>query len=297
MSETDIDDEGEELEINEAEGEELEAGGGDDEALNAATEALARSRGWKPESEWKGELPKHFENDPAKFNENHERHNPRLIAEVQELRRQSEENAEITRRNFEMLRKSKDDEIARLKADARERMTRAVEEADTAAYRKAEQDFDALNVVPEQPKYQQQPPADAQADADQDPNYISWHASNAWYNTDKVRTNYANTAAVAELHQRGISAKTHGRAFYDEVTKIVDRDMGPPAGRPGKGRADPATAGDGGGGRPKKGSFESIPAADRKAFKDTLVPMGIYENTKESRAEYAKAYWSDRGEA
>lgn len=259
-------------------------------------ERLARARGWKPPEEWKGQRPRNFIEDPAEFNRSHENNNHRLLEENRQLRSDIDEIKTMARQSHDMLRSSKDAEIQRLKDDARRRMTEAVENADTQAFTEAQKDYDALLTAKGDEEKSTQPAAPAQPQApqnpDNDPYFRAWHEENPWYGTDRARTNYANHTALVELKERGIGPQ-HGRLFYDEVSKIVERDLGPVQ-RPRRDGGRQNVAGDP---PPRQGqkSFDSIPQEDRATFQKVLVKkLGVYKDDEKGRAEWAKAYWNEK---
>lgn len=285
-----------------------ETPGAENDPLKAAQEALARSRGWKPEQEWRGDKPPNFIADPAEYNSWHERSNLRLKEETDALRREIGELTRVSQKNFEMLRSSKDAEISRLKDAAEKRRRDAAANADVDAYDEATREIKALETAagqsappPAQPQHGQPPapgqpyPPQSQPPANNpnaDPNFVAWHRDNAWYQTDPMRTKWAEAVAAREVQMRGLTPQ-HGRAYYDAISEVVNRDFGAPAGeRPPQRQA----AAPSGGGKPaNRESFDAIPADDRKAFTETLVKKyNLYSNDAKGRAEYAKAYWQDK---
>lgn len=297
LSEENIDDktaagEGDELDDTlEGAGGEGDEGEGDDES-EAFNITLARARGWKPETEWKGDIPQGFIKNPAEFNRHHEQHNSRLRGEVAGLRKDMVELKTVAQQQLDMVRASKDAEIDRLRTDAERRQREAVESADTDKFDEAAKDLRALDSVKKEPPAPAQPaqPGPNTRSADDLPGFREWHQQNAWYGTDKNRTDFAETVAVNRIKAQGL-APEHGRAFYDAIAKEVDAAFGARS-APGGGGRESNTAGGGAGGGAKRESFGSLPASVRADFKKTLVgKFGLYTDDKKGQDEYAKAYF------
>ena len=273
--------------------------GVDEGALSAAQEALARSRGWKPKSEWKGAAPPTFIDDPSEFNRQHEMHNPRLKAENEALRRDMDELKQISRQQFDMLRSSKDAEIKRLKSGLQERMRNAVSVADTEAYDQAAREMQALEAATPQTGGEggQPPPTAPPPNApppsynpNTDPNFVSWHQENAWYGTDGDKTAFAERVAAPKVRQMGLTPN-HGRAYYDAISGEVNRVF-PSAGD--RSTPSPGAAAKAGGSKKKQNGFDTLPGKVKEDFQRVLVKkLGVYKNDEKGRAEYAKAYYEE----
>ncbi len=255
---------------------------------------MAELRGWKSRDKWKGIPPDDFIDDPKVFNDRHLARNDRLQRENQTLRSEISGMKEAIQQTHKMQSETREGDVRRRKDDASRRMSEAVEIADTSAYTDAKRDYDALAASTSEPRQPDPAPQSyPQDNPDVDPNYMTWVAQNGWYNTDKVRTNHANTVASQEAAALGLTPQS-GQAFYDVISQVIIRDF-PPAYQPGRVTSSPGSiAGNPGRGRPKKESFDAIPRADRDQFKRTLVSKKIYENTKEGRANWAKSYWAEK---
>lgn len=268
--------------------------GGAREVETSDAERLARSRGWKPGSEWHGDRPEGFIDDPAEYNRRHEENNPRLRADNIRLHHEIDELKRISQQNFDMLRSSKDAEIKRLRDDVQRRMRAAAENADMTAFDTASRELQALDATsppPAQPAPAQQPtPAPYNPDADRD--FRSWHQDNAWYGTDAGRTQFAEQVAVQAVRQRGLTPQM-GRVYYDAIGREVANAFGPVAQRnPPRQQAGTAAPS-----APKKNTFASIPAEDQKNFRDILVKkFSLYTDDAKGREEYAAAYFHEKGD-
>jgi len=256
-------------------------------------EQLARRRGWKPASEWVGDLPDNFVDDPAKFNEDHERINPRLRSEVSRL------NEELSRfegrfnQAIEAQNRRHQSELKRERERLLAEMRDATESADTDRFDRAKKSLDELATVPE---LQTQTPQQNQEQyhPDRDPHFKTWHADNAWYRQDAARTKYAEQVAAKEVAQRGLSPQRDGRAFYDAVTREVEAAFGPAAGgkSPNVNTGGRSTAN---AARPAKAGFDQLPADMKGDFK-WMVQRGIFKNDKESKERYAAQVYADNPE-
>ena len=88
-----------------------------EETEGPTAEDVARDRGWKPSSEWKGDIPPNFIDDPEKFNDIYENSNPRLKKEVADLRAQMEAQSKFVADMQARHKQEMQDQLQRLQAE------------------------------------------------------------------------------------------------------------------------------------------------------------------------------------
>jgi len=143
-------------------------------------------------------------------------------------------------------------------------------------------------VVPAVTKTQVEPSTDV------DPEFLDWHKDNSWFGTDKKKTAFANGLAQS-LRADPDNKDLTGRAFFDEVTKQVEKAF--PSESDDRqfdkvgGAADTSPRG----GRGRK-TFDALPADARAAcdrFGERLVGEGrAYKTLADWRNQYAKDYFA-----
>jgi hypothetical protein len=122
-----------------------------------------------------------------------------------------------------------------------------------------------------------------------DPQVEQWYPQNEWYGGDLEMTEYADRIAGAvKTHRGGISGVALMDAVKAEVkTKFPDKFKNP--------RREAAPAVENGNGTAPRGrekGFASLPDSAKQTF-TRFVKEGIFEDTKEDRAEYFGDYGDD----
>ena len=175
-------------------------------------EAEARSEGWVPLDEWKGDPEKHksaeqFVEDGEKITgilkskvERYAAKTEDLEKRVEELLETNKQFGEFTKKAQERERKEKENLIKELQ----QVRAQAITDGDGDKAVKAEEDILALRE-----SQQQKPRSDGIDPLGQD-----WLKSNDWYEKDDTLSAYADGIA-----ERIINEGYRGKAYYDELTR------------------------------------------------------------------------------
>lgn len=171
----------------------------------------------------------------------------------------------------------------RVEQQAYERAVARLEDEKRAAVEDGDTDsFDRASLAQAKiPMPQVQPVAD--------PNVEQWYPQNEWYGGDLEMTEYADRiAGTVKEHRGGIAGVALMEAVKAEVkTKFPDRFKNP--------RREAAPAVENGSGTAARGrekGFSSLPDSAKQTF-TRFVKEGIFEDTKEGRAEYFADYGDD----
>lgn len=286
--------------------------GGDD---RAALESRAKTMGWAPKDQWRGDPNEWIDADV--FIERGESimpilraNNRRLEEEVKTLRSQNIQTQQLLRETSSALEalKEANTEIARERARAKKsELASAVKEARDAGdvERETELQTELTEITTELRQ------ADAEAregtqrrrddtngrqletkDFTQEPWFKEWNTDNPWFGQDQERTEYA--AFAAQQVQRSNPNLRH-REFLDEVGRRVEKVFGR-TGEPTRQRrveGGRSTGGD----RTSGKSFADLPAdakkaCDRQAAR--LVGKGkAFANIEAWRKNYVEKYFSE----
>ena len=264
-----------------------------EETVNeVSSEDIARERGWKPSTEWKGPIPDNFIDDPDQFNENHEKSNHRLKKEAREL---SETIARMSNQLNSMEgwieKRDKSDKEGRLRdlEKLRTEMAKAVQTGDVKA---------AEAVATQREQINKDITQTTETKANDDQAYVDglqnqFNAENAWYDTsspdfDQQKTTYANQVA-SQMINSGRVAVTDGKRFFNDIAAAVDTKFKetkpvttPSKVEGGRRAARKTTKGD---------KWASLPADVRKGVEDNGILKRLYKGDKD---KYAKDYFADQ---
>jgi DNA-binding ferritin-like protein len=165
-------------------------------------EAEARSQGWAPEENWKGDpdkfksaeqFVKDGENIPAILKSKVER----LESRVEQLLDSNKQFNEFSQRSLEKEKKEKEQVIQELQ----EARKQAVNDGDGDAFDRADKQLDELKTAPIETQ-------------GIDPMAKDWLSHNTWYETN------ATLAAFADgMADRLIAQGYTGKAYFDELTE------------------------------------------------------------------------------
>ena len=273
-----------------------------DDTESRIHETLARARGWKPKSEWKGDATNW--RDAKTFNLDFEANNGKLRKEIKAERERADKRvAEVEKmlktqkRAFQILIERERKKLEAERADLRAQMEAAVDSGDTDAWRrlKAREDALAQESIPELQSEQHDT-----YNPHADPAFHQWIERNSWYRMnpqtglreDPEKSAYAESIGQ-QLSISGMSPERNGIDFYNRISEEVEKRFS----RKSSGRTPPrvetgrqaAQRGNTGG-----NGWMDIPKEERqsimKAFADT---PGIVDS-KEARAAYAKAYFEEK---
>lgn len=269
--------------------------------------AEAKSLGWAPKEQWRGEADKFVDADvflQRGLGIHHVRReaveakgkaeqlaadNARMAAELKALTATVGAIEESREADLEAARK---EEKARLQTDYAEALkdgdhVRAAEiageMAENAALNKAPEKTATTTTTEERPALH--------------PEVVAWNSENTDFMTDRRRVALANVVAN---EMRAAGDKRIGRAFLDDVRKEVETSMGTPA-RPGgqskvegdKGGGGNRGGGGGGGGK----SYADLPAeakaaCDKQAAR-LVGPGRAHKDASSWRASYARQYFQN----
>lgn len=275
---------------------------GEEAPWAAEDEAEARKTNWRPRSEWQGEPPKGFVDDPREWNKRQETLtvvNRRLESELKKAReetaRKTESAIKAAKAAFDrQLKAERDSFEARLDrwvangSDERERLQRMADSRKALADHdeKAKKAVDAEFGETEQELQQPDGPAPEWKTA-----YASFEQRNAgWYGTNKGMTARAREIAQ-EVDGEGKFADDPDGSFVEIEKRMKAEYADHPAFKSDR-RAAPrssAVATNGARGtRNGSGSSSALTAEDQRAF-DLLVRQGAYGDPKKVDRQKAMA--------
>lgn len=271
-------------------------------------ESIARSMGWKPLEEFRGDAEKWV--PAAEFIERGEHFLPILRKDNKALRESNEalrrQQAEMqqalteAREAIEALKEyqttaaKKDVEAARV--DLVARLVEAREKGDVAAEAELLDELAEIRAAQKAagaPAPAAPAPAPAPATPAADPVFTQWVADNPWFETD-VRKRSLAIGIAQEMRADPANKSLVGREFFDKVAAEVEATFSPPT-RPAASRVGAAGTRAAGGGAPAAGrGYASLPA-DAKAACDSLAsrlvgPNKAFKDLNTWREKYAEDY-------
>ena len=231
-------------------------------------EEKARLQGWKAKEEWDG--PEDEFIDARAFVKNGE-----LIARIKKVEAEQRATIEATQKFKEHFTKQKEAEYQTKLAELREKKWAALEEGDVAKAKQAETAFEELQAQrPQEPVPQTGPDTLAAAvrvaHADFDAVTATPHFE-AWLMADPARYN-----AWAYATKPEVGIELVGKYKESFAPKAPKSPRESPVSPPRPARSTPAEP-----------SFNELPVDARATFKE-WVRMGLYENSKEGRAEFMR---------
>ena len=256
----------------------------DGPSWDADTEAEARAFGWKPASEWAGEVPAGFISDPKAYISRAETFGPfrklreQRDADREQYRKLAEVMAGQIKRNAD---REKADYEAKLAAIT-ERQRRAVDEADRDAFDAAEKDRESLKAPEAPPEFEVEEKPQAS-----DP-VAEFGDKHAWVKDPYLLGQGA--ALIDAGFQSGAllpsASKTEQVAFAEKQLKVYFPQMfDKPAPRPSPVEGGKSMAA----GKQRSGGFEALSADAKAAFRE-MVSLGIFKDTDKDRQEYYDEY-------
>lgn len=229
----------------------------------------ARTFGWKPKSEWAGEVPRGFIEDPRRFMERAEQFGP--FKKVRESLRKLESMQDG------IIERARKQERAQYEAKLAE-FQRAEEEAfdngDKEAFQRIRQAREGIR-PPEQFAQPQEDPVAPLA------------AEHPWVNDPFLKDNGARLIDIAIRGGKKFASPAEQVKFAESELKRYYPHMFAQPEKP-KAKASPVEGGGIGPGR-KTSGFDSLPSEAKSAFK-SWVAKGVYADTKEDRDEYFREY-------
>lgn len=237
-------------------------------------ESEARLFGWKAPEEWQGEKPAGYIDNPSEYMQRVER--SRIFQTM------TQKNADLERKlgamNEKALERQRQEYESRMQA-LTQMQRRAVDEADTAAYDRAEQAKVALQREQQQHQAPQGPAQEV----------VQYREANEWTRNPVLW--HEATEAVNVALQHGI-VQTNDPKTQIEYAEQVIRTKYPHLFN-AQSKAAPRQKVDGGGlaAGPARsgGAFEKLPAEAKHAF-ERQMKQGIWSDSKKDREEYAREY-------
>lgn len=288
-----------------ADGADKEAGGGPDQA---AIEAKAKSMGWVPKEEFRGD-PERF-TDAAEYVRRGEEMLPIVRAENRRLQeqlnlqaqhqRQLEADARAAKEAVEALKQSNAAIAEQKRKDQQKEIRRQLAEArkaeNTELELQLEEQLEELRQPPKEEPAKQGTQQQQTAPAI-DASTQQFMAENSWFGTDKRRTALA-MAIGQELRNDPANAGLQGAAFYAKVKEEVFKEMPLPgqARQTSKVESGSSRAGSSNGGGGSGQTYSDLPAdakaaCERQASK--IVGKGrAYETMADWRKAYAELYFN-----
>lgn len=246
------------------------------------TEQFARMIGWKAPDEWQGEKPAGYMDNPTDYVERAKSILPfrKLEEQFTGLQKTLDQRISGIESAYQKAVERERQRASQTIKALQERQMKAFDEGDKEAFeqaRKAEDNIRASLQEPEQPQPQQAEIPPEVRDA-----LDNWRVDNDWFGQDQERTQAA-TAAWSEAEKMGIRNP-------QAILRFVDKKIGEqfPAQKPQQRQQAAFEDGAlalGGGAEP----FSKLPKEAKDAFK-RMVKSGLFEDTKEGRAQYVKDY-------
>ena len=258
-------------------------------------EEKARALGWKSADEWVGDTSNHMTAD--KFLETQEKLAAKADAAAQKrigaLNAEMKELKQTISELGDHLKKADQRALERARQEIQVRMDMAVEEGDTAGYRKAQSDLAGLTEEVTAAAAPAKKEPEGRIDPEAEQLFNDFQAANEWYgpNGDPKATIYANRMAK-EVADSGFS----GKKFYDAVTELVKEEFPHLFGEQksdARTRPAPVEGVSGGGGKGKT-PWEQVDADGKAAF-DRFWKAGVYKGMKieDARKKYALDWGAD----
>lgn len=263
----------------------VEQGGGQEAALEAQRQAedKARSMGWRPKDEFRGDPSKWV--DAAEFNRRGEEHIPILRDRLQRTQADLEETRKLAREALDMQREQQARERARLNSEIqalKSQQMAAVQAGDTAAYLSADQQIKAREAAM---------PAEVKAPAPETPQIPpearEWVGRNPWFNSDSELAASAEAFHVAlGKREPGLPLSENLRRTEEHIKRMFPEKFGNPhRSLPGAVEGTPAV---GSGTKPRKKGYVDLPA-DAKAACDKYVTQKLM-----TRDQYVTDYFGEQ---
>jgi hypothetical protein len=255
-------------------------------------EARAKRMGWIPKEQYRGDPSRWVDADA--FVRRSEEELPIMRERMRTLDQKLEKTDTELRRMVRESRTLSQVAYDRAVADIKASQLQAVEAGDTEAFKRTEQQLDALAKKAEPEKVADAPPPD--------PAFSSWQDKNKWYWTDP-ELKQVGIAAFARISQAwGRDPNTMDAERLEAVSQEVQKrypERFPNAGASngnGQQTQQRRSASVEGGGEARGGkrgkSYADLPA-DAKAAADRFVKQGIYK----TKDEYAADYFSENGDS
>lgn len=241
----------------------------------------ARLFGWKPSTEWQGEKPAGYIEDPREWLQRVER-SPVFRTMQEKLDRQEQESAENARRlkamnerALEIQRDQHNKELQRIAQGKRA----AVMDADQEAYDRLDREEADIRKQAQQPQQREQQGPDP---------WVTKYAKSeegAWINNPILRKE--GSEAIEYMPNKEQATPQQQIEYAEQMLREAGRLPKKEEPKPRRNMVDPG--GLAGGGGKMADSFSKLPSDAKQQFA-SFVKEGLFKDTKEDREEYANEY-------
>jgi len=241
-------------------------------------EEKARTMGWVPKEEFRGDPEKHItaeefvergENIMPILKERLGKFEERIDSQVQQIEKLNQTVSNVVR----MSKTASERAYKKAVRDLQKQQREAAHSGDGEAFDRVAKEIEEL----EKTQVDEKP-------SDIHPDYNGWVQKNQWYVEDEQLSEYADFVAN-KIHQTG---GLEGRALYEEVTKRVKKQYPEKFENPKRQTPPPVEGGGGEGGettKSKKKTYRDLPA-DAKEVCDRQISQGLWKDRDEYVAEY-----------
>lgn len=248
----------------------------------ADVEAQARSMGWRPKDEWRGD-PDTWR-DADEFVERGTTMIPILNKRIEGYESEIGSLREEVATLKQGQRKSEVDAYSRAYRALAAKRRDAAAGGDMKVYDEAETEIAELEKA--RPKDEPEARGEAQ---EFDPIVKAWVDRTPWFNSDPDMTQYAATEhGILRSEKPGLSTEENLREVERRVRQRFPAKFGNVR-RGGPGTVEGGSRGKGNGSG--KRTFADLDDEGKKAF-DELVGVGLMKNTKDDRQAYAESYFA-----
>ena len=270
----------------------------------ASIEQQAKSLGWVPQEEFKGDVERWVDADTFVDKGRHimpilQKNNDRLQSELATVRAQQvRTDAALAKAQaaLEDMQEQHTIETQRAVDAARKELkVQLAQASENGEHAMVAELTDQLSQMPvEVPKHVKEAVAETPNPAALPPEFIAWNEANKWFGSDPVKTALANGIGT-KLRSDPANVGLQGRPFWDAVSAEVDRIMNPKT-EESPNPDDKVAGARQSGGTGEKGSRYSDLPADAKAACDADIRVKVgegkrYKTPAEWRAKYAELYF------
>jgi len=251
-------------------------------------EQKARSMGWVPKDEFRGDPDKWVEAE--RFVERGENELPILRERYRNLDKQLKETQDTLKKLAEHHHKVSEREYSRAYEDLKRQRAEAIASGDSQAFEKADSDLEKLR----ENKPEQVDGPDEKHTPEDEAYFNQWMNDNKWYQTDSAMAGAAD-AVGQELYNEGY----RGKALLDNITKRVKAEFPQKFKNPKREGANSVEGAPSGSRKQSGKGYADLPP-DAKQACDKFVKQGVFmgENGKplpqdKAREQYVKEYFGE----
>lgn len=282
-------------------GQVMDQGAGAGVEVSPEVVQKARSMGWSPQEEYRGDPGKWI--DAAEFVARGETmlplvraHSKKLEAtvaaqnaELRKLREAQQASQEALSAMEEFYREDTKRQVERERARIKAELVQATKDGNAELAVELQDQLTGLK-IPDVPKKTEVTKPAAQQAQVVDPAFEAWAARNPWFGVDMSRT-YQALAVAQRLRDSGEVAHLNGDSFFERVSLELEGKKQVTQPKVGTGRTTDAGGGSGTG---KKG-YSDLPAEAKEACakqaKKVVGPNRAFKDVAAWQAQYAKIYF------